>query len=132
MEINGFKLTERAQMAIRYAQESSMEFGSGVVGTEHLLIGLVREGGGIAAKVLASRGVTREELQAVVSKYYRNSANGYHTRIEFTPRTKNVLELSVREDVYKRQAFPRNKCADFLANRDRNEPQAVKKPLPRV
>ena len=67
MEINGFKLTERAQMAIRYAQESSMEFGSGVVGTEHLLIGLVREGGGIAAKVLASRGVTMEELQAVVS-----------------------------------------------------------------
>ena len=97
MEINGFKLTERAQMAIRYAQESSMEFGSGVVGTEHLLIGLVREGGGIAAKVLASRGVTMEELQAVVSKYYSNSANGYHTRIEFTPRTKNVLELSVRE-----------------------------------
>jgi len=97
MEINGFKLTERAQMAIRYAQESSMEFGNGVVGTEHLLIGLVREGGGIASKVLTSRGVTMQELHGIISKYYGEASGGYSARIEFTPRTKNVLELSVKE-----------------------------------
>ncbi len=96
MEINGFKLTQKAQTAIRFAQESSAEFG-GIVGTEHLLIGLVREGSGIAAKILAARGVNPETLQSTLMKFYGNNHPGYKTRIEFTPRTKNVLELSVGE-----------------------------------
>ncbi len=96
MEINGFKLTQKAQLAIRYAQESSAEFG-GIVGTEHLLIGLAREGSGIAAKILSSKGITTEALQSILIKFYGSNNSGYKTRIEFTPRTKNVLELSVRE-----------------------------------
>ena len=96
MEINGFKLTQKAQLAIRFAQESSVEYG-GIVGTEHLLTGLVREGSGIAAKTLATRGVTADSLGNVMSKFFGDTHGGYKTRIEFTPRTKNVLELSVRE-----------------------------------
>lgn len=95
MDINGFKLTQKAQMAIRYSQESAMEMGSGVVGTEHLLMGLLREGSGIAAKVLISNGVNIQDVGELIDKYYSGSKGGYSPRIEFTPRTKNVLELSV-------------------------------------
>ena len=97
MEINGFKLTQRAQIAIRYAQECSFEFGSGVVGTEHILMGLLKEGAGIAAKVLTTNGATYEALQEIMRSYYSNSTGGYSNHIEFTPRAKNVLEMSVVE-----------------------------------
>ncbi|MBR3576051.1 MAG: ATP-dependent Clp protease ATP-binding subunit, partial [Clostridia bacterium] len=95
MEINGFKLTQRAQVAIRFSQETALEMGSGVVGTEHLLLGLVKEGSGIAAKVLASKGVTLESFKNVIGKF--SGSGGLASRVDFTPRTKNVLELSVME-----------------------------------
>ncbi len=95
MEINGFKLTQRAQVAIRFSQESALETGSGVVGTEHLLLGLVKEGSGIAAKVLQSKGVTLESFRSVIGKF--GGSGGLASRVDFTPRTKNVLELSVAE-----------------------------------
>ncbi len=96
MDINGFKLTQKAQLAIRYAQESSAEFG-GIVGSEHLLIGLIREGSGVAAKYLITRGVTLTAVQGLLSKFYGESCGGGKLRIEFTPRSKNILELSVVE-----------------------------------
>ena len=96
MEINGFKLTERAAIAIRYAQESAIELGGGVVGTEHLLLGLVRAGDGIAAKALESRGVTYDEINDALSRYYTSTPEG-NGNVQFTPRTKNVLELSVMQ-----------------------------------
>ena len=94
MEINGYKLTERAAMAIRYAQEGSVEFGGGVVGTEHLLLGLVRADDGVAAKALESRGITYDTLHDTLAKYYASAPEG-NGNVQFTPRTKNVLELSV-------------------------------------
>ena len=96
MEINGYKLTERAAIAIRYAQEGAIEFGGGVVGTEHLLLGLVRAGDGIAAKALESRGITYDEISDALSKYYASAPEG-QGNVQFTPRTKNVLELSVMQ-----------------------------------
>ncbi len=96
MEINGFKLTERAAIAIRYAQEGASEFGGGVVGTEHLLLGLAKEEEGIAAKALLSRGVSYADLYEVLSSYYPSGQVASHTA-GFTPRTKNVLELSVHQ-----------------------------------
>ena len=94
MEINGYKLTERAAIAIRYAQESSIEFGGGVVGTEHLLLGLSRTEDTVASKALAAHGVTYDMLHDTLAKYYA-SATGGNGSVQFTPRTKNVLELSV-------------------------------------
>ena len=70
MEINGYKLTERAAMAIRYAQEGSIEFGGGVVGTEHLLLGLARVDDAIAAKALLSRGISYDKIYDMLAKYY--------------------------------------------------------------
>ncbi len=96
MEINGFNLTERAAIAIRYAQEGAIEFGGGVVGTEHLLLGLVRADDGIAAKALQSHGITYEEIREALAKYYASAPDGQGS-VQFTPRTKNVLELSVMQ-----------------------------------
>ncbi|MBR5586385.1 MAG: ATP-dependent Clp protease ATP-binding subunit, partial [Clostridia bacterium] len=94
--MNGFKLTERAAMAIRYAQESAIELGGGVVGTEHLLVGLLRAGDGIAAKALESRGISYENLYGALEQYYASTPEG-NGKVQFTPRTKNVLELSVMQ-----------------------------------
>ena len=94
MEINGFKLTESAAIAIRYAQESAIELGGGVVGTEHLLLGLAKNDGTVASKALESRGISYDELYETLVKYYASAPKG-QTTVQFTPRTKNVLELSV-------------------------------------
>ena len=52
------KLTERAKSALNLAGKAAMEMGHNYIGTEHILVGLVREGGGVAAKVLRETGVT--------------------------------------------------------------------------
>ncbi|MBR2973013.1 MAG: hypothetical protein IKC41_02240, partial [Clostridia bacterium] len=78
--MNGFKLTQRAQVAIRFSQETALEMGSGVVGTEHLLLGLVKEGSGIAAKVLASKGVTLESFKNVIGKF--SGSGGLASRVD--------------------------------------------------
>ena len=96
MEINGYKLTERAANAIRYAQEGAIEFGGGVVGTEHLLLGLARGEDTVASKALQSRGVTYEDIREALAKYYASAPEG-NGSVKFTPRTKNVLELSVMQ-----------------------------------
>ena len=56
-EMNETRFTERAQAALRLAQEASAELGHGYVGSEHLLLGLTREGKGVAARVLQAAGV---------------------------------------------------------------------------
>ena len=96
MDINGFRLTQRAQMALRLAQETAAELGQRIVGTEHLLAGLVRENGGIAARVLSNTGVNYDRIFGIL-KANRGSVSDYGNTIEFTPRSKNVLEQSVKE-----------------------------------
>ena len=56
------RFTEKAERAIALAQESAMQLGHNYVGTEHLLLGLVKEGSGIAARVLQGQGVTQEKI----------------------------------------------------------------------
>ena len=65
--MNETRFTERAQAALRLAQEGSAELGHGYVGSEHLLLGLAREGKGVAAKVLQSAGVEPEGLKAAIA-----------------------------------------------------------------
>mgnify|MGYP000288893801 CR=1 FL=1 len=61
--MNETRFTERAQTALRLAQESSVELGHGYVGSEHLLLGLLREGRGVAAKVLQAAGLEVASIQ---------------------------------------------------------------------
>ena len=66
--LNETRFTERAQTALRLAQECSAELGHGYVGSEHLLLGLSREGRGVAARVLQSAGLEPETLRAAIAR----------------------------------------------------------------
>ncbi len=91
------RFTERARRVLLLAQEEAQNFGHPYVGTEHLLLGLVDEGSGIAAKALASLGVQaeaiRQQIEAVIGSSGAQPAN----EITYTPRAKHVLELSFEE-----------------------------------
>ena len=91
------RFTERAQRALIYAQEEARSLGHNYVGTEHLLLGLLREGEGAAAQVLKSLGIdlskVRQQVEDLVGKGSFNFTEGFG----YTPRTKRVMELSFYE-----------------------------------
>ena len=91
------RFTDRARRVIVLAQEEARALQHNYIGTEHLLLGLIREGDGVAAKALASKGVTLEDTRKQVEEMIGkgNAAPGGH--IPFTPHAKQVLELSLRE-----------------------------------
>jgi ATP-dependent Clp protease ATP-binding subunit ClpC len=94
--MNGKTLTERARRAIRLAQEEAIRQGASV-GTEHILLGLLREGEGIAARALQAMGTDLEEVTAEVSRLLERSPGPTPLQLTFTPRAKRVLELAVEE-----------------------------------
>ena len=91
------RFTERARRAVVLAQEEARKLDHGYIGTEHLLLGLIREGEGVAAKALESLGISlktvREQVVARVGRGQRPPSG----HIPFTERAKRVLELSLRE-----------------------------------
>ena len=91
------RFTERARRAVVLAQEEARKLDHGFIGTEHLLLGLIREGEGVAAKALESLGISlktvREQVVARVGRGQRPPSG----HIPFTERAKRVLELSLRE-----------------------------------
>ncbi|MCR3921050.1 MAG: ATP-dependent Clp protease ATP-binding subunit [Firmicutes bacterium] len=92
------RFTERAQKVLVLAQEEARRFNHSFVGTEHILLGLVREGDGIAAKVLLSLGMelatVRLEIEKLIGKgEQRTPSQG----VNYTPRTKKVIELAIEE-----------------------------------
>ncbi|TCI24870.1 ATP-dependent Clp protease ATP-binding subunit [Exiguobacterium sp. SH3S2] len=90
------RFTERAQRVLALAQEEAVRLGHHNIGTEHILLGLVREGEGIAAKALFALGLTSEKIQQEVEALIgRGSENG--STIHYTPRAKKVIELSMDE-----------------------------------
>jgi len=92
------RFTERAQRALLLAQEEARRLNYNFVGTEHLLLGLIREGDGIAAKALLSMGVSLEKVRAEVEKVIGRGATPAEGDIGLTPRAKKVvLELSAEE-----------------------------------
>ncbi|MDP2873121.1 MAG: ATP-dependent Clp protease ATP-binding subunit [Bacillota bacterium] len=94
--MNGKTLTERARRAMRLAQEEAIRQGASV-GTEHILLGLLREGEGIAARALQSIGADLDQVTAEVSKLLERSQGPTPLQLTFTPRAKRVLELAVEE-----------------------------------
>ncbi len=91
------RFTEKAEKAIAYSQESAMNLGHNYVGTEHLLLGLVKEGSGVGARVLQSQGVTEEKILKEIEELIGKGEQPGQQPLGFTPRTKRVLELSFKE-----------------------------------
>ena len=97
------KFTTPARNVVVLAQDEARGLGHEYVGTEHLLLGLVREDAGGAARVLASLGVTLDPVrERVVEMLGRGEAVGTG-QLVFTPRVKKVLELALRESVAMRR-----------------------------
>ncbi|MCI0183876.1 MAG: ATP-dependent Clp protease ATP-binding subunit [Acidibacillus sp.] len=90
------RFTERAQKVLTLAHEEAVRLGHPGVGTEHILLGLVKEGEGIAAKALLSLGITGDKIQREVEKIIGRGP-GNTTGTTYTPRAKKVIELSMDE-----------------------------------
>ncbi|SFB33712.1 ATP-dependent Clp protease ATP-binding subunit ClpC [Lentibacillus halodurans] len=90
------RFTERAQKVLALSQEEAVRLGHNNIGTEHILLGLVREGNGIAAKALESLGMEVSKIQQEVEKLIGAGKQPMQT-IHYTPRAKKVVELSQDE-----------------------------------
>ncbi len=91
------KFTERARRVLTLAQEEAQRFNHNYIGTEHLLLGLVREGDGVAAKVLANLGVELNKVRSAVEFIIGRGDRAVLGEIGLTPRAKKVIELAVDE-----------------------------------
>lgn len=95
-----YKFTKRAEKALDEANKVAIKLGHNYIGTEHLLYGLVKEGAGIASKVLENQGVTSEkilkEIEALIG-INEDALDTMEISIGFTPRTKRVIENAFRE-----------------------------------
>lgn len=92
------RFTERARRVLGLAQEEAKRLGHDYVGTEHILLGLVREGEGVAAEVISNLGISLESIRIEVEKVApKGSEMLTYGDVPFTPHAKRVLELSVEE-----------------------------------
>ncbi|EAC3991835.1 ATP-dependent Clp protease ATP-binding subunit [Listeria monocytogenes] len=90
------RFTQRAQKVLALSQEEAMRLNHSNLGTEHILLGLVREGEGIAAKALYELGISSEKVQQEVEGLIGHGEKAV-TTIQYTPRAKKVIELSMDE-----------------------------------
>ena len=97
--------TEKANTALNAAIEAAQELGHTYIGTEHILLGLLREGTGVAASILSAQGITAAQYEQRITE---NENSGQPTRLspeDFTPRTKRVMETAVMEARGGQQGF---------------------------
>ena len=91
------RFTDRARRVVVLAQEEARMLSHNYVGTEHILLGLIHEGEGVAAKALESLGISLEAVRQQVEEIIGRGQQAPSGHIPFTPRAKKVLELSLRE-----------------------------------
>ncbi|MET0627066.1 MAG: ATP-dependent Clp protease ATP-binding subunit [Acidimicrobiia bacterium] len=91
------RFTDRARRVVVLAQEEARLLNHNYIGTEHILLGLIHEGEGVAAKALESLGISLEAVRAQVEEIIGHGGAAPSGHIPFTPRAKKVLELSLRE-----------------------------------
>jgi ATP-dependent Clp protease ATP-binding subunit ClpC len=91
------RFTDRARRVVVLAQEEARMLNHNYIGTEHILLGLIHEGEGVAAKALESLGISLEGVRAQVEEIIGQGQQAPSGHIPFTPRAKKVLELSLRE-----------------------------------
>jgi ATP-dependent Clp protease ATP-binding subunit ClpA len=93
------RFTERARLVVVLAQDEARALKHNYIGTEHLLLGVLREDEGVGGRVLDSLDVTLEEVRAQVARIIGEGDEVTTGQIPFTPRSKKVLELALREAV---------------------------------
>ena len=91
-----YKFTNKAKKVIEISNDISVELGHNYIGTEHLLYGLVKEGTGIAAKVLNNKGITEEKIKVKMEEIL-GVGRPIKETLGFTPRTKRVIENAFLE-----------------------------------
>src|SRR6202046_3119254 len=91
------RFTDRARRVVVLAQEEARMLNHNYIGTEHILLGLIHEGEGVAAKALESLGISLEAVRQQVEEIIGQGQQAPSGHIPFTPRAKEVLELSLRE-----------------------------------
>jgi ATP-dependent Clp protease ATP-binding subunit ClpC len=91
------RFTDRARRVVVLAQEESRLLNHKYIGTEHILLGLLREAEGVAARALEAMGISLEEVRSRVEAIIGHGVDAPTGHIPFTPRAKKVLELSLRE-----------------------------------
>jgi len=91
------RFTDRARRSLVLAQDEAHNLEHNFIGTEHLLLGLLAEGTGVAAVTLAELGLTLERARDTVTRTIGPQSKGFVDKPPFTPRSKKVLELSLRE-----------------------------------
>ena len=110
---NWERFTQRARRVLSLAQEEAERLNHNYIGSEHLLIGLLREEGGVAGRVLRDVGLEVGRVQAMVERMVGTGTRTPFTKIELAPTTKRVLELAVEYS----PAHPR--LGDKILNTDR-------------
>ncbi len=91
------RFTDRARRVVVLAQEEARRLDHNYIGTEHILLGLLRDGEGVAVEALDGLGISLEETRAKVEEIIGRGSDQPSGHIPFTPRAKKVLELSLRE-----------------------------------
>ena len=91
------RFTQRAQKVLQLAQEEAIRWKHDSIGTEHILLGLVREGGGIAAKALEAIDISPQMIESGVEELVGKGTENVGPIVHYTPRAKKVIELSVDE-----------------------------------
>jgi ATP-dependent Clp protease ATP-binding subunit ClpC len=91
------RFTDRARRVVVLAQEEARELSHNYIGTEHILLGLSREGDGVAARSLQAEGVTLEGIRRQIEQLIEPGTEAAGARIPFTPGTKSVLDRSLKE-----------------------------------
>jgi hypothetical protein len=94
------RFTDRARRVVVLAQEEARMLNHNYIGTEHILLGLIQEGEGVAAQCLESLGISLEAVRAQVREIIGEGKSTPSGHIPFTPRAKKVLELSLREALH--------------------------------
>ena len=91
------RFTERARHVVVFAQEEARGFKHDYIGTEHILLGLLREEEGVAARVLGTLEITADGVRTQIAQIVGLGEEAATGQIPFTPRAKKVLELALRE-----------------------------------
>ena len=99
------RFTDRARRVVVLAQDEAKMLNHNYIGTEHILLGLIHEGEGVAAKALEQMGISLEAVRAQVEEVIGHGQTQPTGHIPFTPRAKKVLELSLREALQMNQSY---------------------------
>lgn len=97
--------TQRANEALNFAVKSAEEFGHNYVGSEHILLGLLKTDGGIALNTLEEKGITAEDVENLIKEYIGQGMQTKLTPDDFTPRTKRVLDVAFQYARSMRRSF---------------------------